>query len=184
MPVTERTYERLALEDPERKWELHRGRLREKPGMTAAHNQLGFDLGVVTAQQLDRREYRVRVDSGRTKRRDESYYIPDVFVVPTRLVIPQLGRMDRLEVYEEPLPFVAEIWSPSTGDYDIDEKLPEYMQRGDQEVWRVHPYDRVVTAWRRQPGGSYHESAVRGGTIQWHALPYVTIALDRLWSLI
>ena len=39
MPVTAATYERLALEDPEGQWELHRGRLREKPGMTFAHNQ-------------------------------------------------------------------------------------------------------------------------------------------------
>ena len=34
-------YERLALAEPDRKWELRDGVLREKPGMTAAHNWLG-----------------------------------------------------------------------------------------------------------------------------------------------
>jgi Uma2 family endonuclease len=183
MPVTERTYELLALEDPERKWELHHGRLREKPAMTASHNQIGMYLSYFLLEQLDWSEYTVRVDSARAKRSDETYYIPDVFVVPTRLVKPLLGRTDALEVYEEPLPFVAEIWSPSTGGYDIHEKLPEYMKRGDHEIWRLHPYDRVLTAWRRQPDGGYSETVFHGGMIQLHALPHVTVNLDRLWAL-
>src|SRR5690349_4177254 len=104
MPVTGRTYQMVALEDPEGKWELHRGRLREKPSMTASHNQTGVDLAFSILQQVDQREYTVRVDSGRAKRADETYYIPDVFVVPTRLVAPQLGRMDLLEIYEAASP--------------------------------------------------------------------------------
>jgi Uma2 family endonuclease len=183
MPVTERTYELVALEDPEGSWELHCGRLREKPGMTASHNQIGIDLALSIMQQADRHEYTVRVDSARTKRSDETYYIPDVFVVPTRLVAPQLGRSDRLEIYEEPLPFVVEVWSPSTGDYDVDAKLPEYMKRGDYEIWRVHPYERTVTAWQRRADGSYDEIIFRGGTVHLHALPEVVIDLDKLWDL-
>ena len=38
-------YQQTALADPDRKWELHDGRLREKPGMTAAHNDLAAHLG-------------------------------------------------------------------------------------------------------------------------------------------
>ena len=72
MPVTELTFERVALEDPEGQWELHRGRLREKPGMTAAHNQVGVDLAFAVMQQLDRNEYTVRIDSARAKRSDET----------------------------------------------------------------------------------------------------------------
>jgi len=182
MPVTERTYQMVALEDPEGQWELHRGRLREKPAMTASHNQAGVDLAFSILQQVDRREYTVRVDSGRVKRADETYYIPDVIVVPTRLVRPQLGRTDLLEVYESPLPFVSEIWSPSTGTYDVDEKLREYMKRGDLEIWRLHPYDRTVIAWQRQADGSYNETVYRGGIVRLHALPEVTIDLDALFG--
>ena len=39
--ISDETYERLALAEPDRKWELRDGVLREKPGMTAAHNWLG-----------------------------------------------------------------------------------------------------------------------------------------------
>jgi hypothetical protein len=38
MAVSQQTYERVALEDPDGRWELHGGRLREKPGMTWAPN--------------------------------------------------------------------------------------------------------------------------------------------------
>ena len=38
--ISGETYERLALAKPDRKWELRDGVLREKPGMTAAHNEL------------------------------------------------------------------------------------------------------------------------------------------------
>ncbi|MEP6871059.1 MAG: hypothetical protein ABI939_04320 [Anaerolineaceae bacterium] len=33
-----------------------------------------------------------------------------------------------------PLPFVAEVWLPSTGEYDVDEKFPQYQRRGDLEI--------------------------------------------------
>jgi Uma2 family endonuclease len=59
-----------------------------------------------------------------------------------------------LEYYEQPLPLVVEVWSPSTGEYDIDSKLPEYQARGDKEIWRLHPYERTVRSWQRQPDGS------------------------------
>jgi len=150
--------------------------------MTAAHNQLGVDLAFAVMQQLDRGEYTVRIDSARAKRGDETYYIPDVFVVPTRLVLPQLGVTDRLEIYDEPLPFIAEIWSPSTGGYDVDAKVPEYMKRGDSEIWRLHPYERTVTAWRRQADGSYTESVYSGGKVRLHAPSEVTVDLDALFA--
>ena len=182
MPVTERTYQMVALEDPEGQWELHRGRLREKPAMTASHNQSCVDLAFSILQQVDRREYTVRVNSGRTKRADETYYIPDVFVVPARLVAPQLGRTDMLEVYEAPLPFVAEAWSQSMGGYDVDQKLPEYVKRGDLEIWRLYPYERSVIAWRRQADGSYTQTVFRGGVVCLYALPNVSIDLDALFT--
>lgn len=182
MPVTERTFELVALEDPEGQWELHRGHLREKRGMTAAHNQLRVDLAFALMQQLDRGEDTVRIDSARAKRSDETYYIPNVFVVPTRLVLPQLDATVRLEIYEEPLPFIAEIWTRSTAGYDVDAKIPEYMKRGDSEIWHVHPYLHTVTAWRRHADGAYTESVFHGGTVRLHALPNVAIDLDSLFA--
>jgi len=84
-------------------------------------------------------------------------------------------------VYTEPLPLVIEVWSPSTGGFDLATKLPEYQARGDKEIWRLHPLQRIITAWRRQADGSYTEEVYTSGTIQPEALAGVTIDLDALW---
>jgi len=175
-------YQRLALAEPDRKWELHDGVLQEKPGMTAAHNDLEVTLGYMLMSQLDRSIFRVRIDAGRVHRPGASYFIPDVFVVPTALVTPLLDRQDLLEVYDDPLPLVVEVWSRSTGDYDVEEKLAVYRQRGDLEIWRIHPYERTLTSWRRQVDGSYEETLYREGIIHPMALPGVTIDLAKLFE--
>ncbi len=74
------------------------------------------------------------------------------------------------------------MWSPSTGSFDVEVKLREYQRRGDFEIWRVHPFERTLTAWRRQPDGSYLESLHRGGTIDPVGLSGVRIDLDALFG--
>ncbi len=180
MPVSERTYQQVVLEDPEGHWELHQGRLREKLSMTFAHNDLMFELGHLLRVQLDRDEYRVRVNAGRLRRQDATYYIPDVAVIPLDLAASFRDRADVLEVYDAPLPLVVEVWSPSTGDYDVDAKLPEYRRRGDTEIWCLHPYERTLTTWRQQPDGSYAEEVFQGGMVRPTSLPNVSIDLDLL----
>jgi Uma2 family endonuclease len=179
MPVSERTFLQIALEEPNQ-WELHCGRLRRKPPMTYEHNDVGWELGGQLRDQLDGRQFRIRVQSGHVRRSPENYYIPDVFVIPIALT-RSIRRTRRLEVYESPLPLVVEIWSPSTGDFDIDQKLPEYRRRGDLEIWRIHPFDHTLIIWRRQPDGTYTESHHSSGKIQLSGLPGVTIDFDALF---
>jgi Uma2 family endonuclease len=183
MSVSETTYRQIALEDPSGHWELHCGRLRQKPDMSFEHNYVTTQLFLALARQLDERVHSVRANMGHVRRTSQNYYIPDVYVVPTDLV--RAGRAERpndLEVYERPLPLVVEVWSPSTGDYDADEKLPEYQRRGDLEIWRIHPYEGTLTAWRRQSDGRYTETLYRGGSVQPVALSGVTIDLDALFA--
>ena len=78
---------------------------------------------------------------------------------------------------------MIEGWSPSTGVYDVTEKIPGYKHRGDREIWRVHPFDRTLTAWRRQPAGVYTESVYRGGLVHAEPLPGARIDLDMLFAL-
>jgi Uma2 family endonuclease len=87
----------------------------------------------------------------------------------------------RLETYDGPMPLVAEVWSPSTANYDVDTKFPEYMQRGDREIWRIHPYEKTLTAWRRQADGSYSESRYEGGVEAVESLPGVAIRIEDLF---
>lgn len=133
------------------------------------------------AVEVDRASYIVRITAGHVRRSSENFYIPDVYVVPAELFRAQRGTR-RLEVYEAPLPLVVEVWSPSTGLYDVDSKLPEYQRRGDLEIWRLHPYERTLTAWRRQPDGTYTETSFAGGAVRPVALPNVVIDLDALFA--
>ncbi len=181
MVVSAKTFEQLALEDSDRHWELHHGRLVEKPSMTWEHNIAARNLAGDLSAQLDRRMYQVSLNVGHVSRPQESYYIPDIYVIP-REMQHRLRQPRRMEAYPDPLPLVIEIWSPSTGAYDVDSKLPEYQQRGDREIWRIHPYDRTLTAWRRQPDGSYTETLFTEGIIEPAVLPGVQIDLASLFD--
>lgn len=181
MPVSEATYRQVAMEDPEGRWELVCGRLRPKPIMTTEHGEVDRKLLRRLILQLDEDEFTVG-DNIRQRVSTGSYYVPDVCVVPRAMVRRLRERPGSFEVYEEPLPLVGEIWSASTGDYDVEEKFPEYKRRGDLEIWRIHPYERTLTAWRRQPDGGYGESVHRGGVFRPAFLPGVAIDLDTLYD--
>jgi Uma2 family endonuclease len=181
MPVSEKTYRQLALEDPSGHWELHCGQLRQKPGMTAQHNNVLTRVFGTLFIQLDAERFQVRGNLGHVRTSDGRYYIPDVFVIPAEEFRRQQSSRE-LEVYRAPLPLVVEIWSPSTGDFDVDSKLPEYQRRGDLEIWRIHPYERTLTRWLRQLDGTYQQSFHVDGVIQPQALPGVAIDLSTLFA--
>ncbi|MEA2527159.1 MAG: putative restriction endonuclease [Thermomicrobiales bacterium] len=181
MPITAQTFEAVALEDTDGNWELHQGRLREKPPMSFGHNESAWELAAQLLQQLGRHEYRVFHNRGHVRAPNGATYVPDIAVVPVTLMIPFRQTPRKFEVYDAPLPFVAEVWSPKTGTYDIDTKFPAYRERGDAEIWRLHPFEQRLTIWRRQPDGNYEESSCRGGTVQLHALPSATIHIDELF---
>ena len=86
----------------------------------------------------------------------------------------------RFNAFAEPLPLVVEVWSPTTGRYDLATKLKGYKERGDLEIWYIHPYERTLTVWRRQPDGSYDEALYEGGIVPVVSLPGVSIDLDAL----
>jgi Uma2 family endonuclease len=181
--ISNAQYERLALDEPDQTWELWDGQLREKPAMTFPHNDASNELGYLLRSQLDRSEFRVRVDSGRVHRPGATYFVPDVFVVPVAYITPTLREGSTLEVYNQPLPLVVEVWSRSTGDYDVTEKLAAYKARGDAEIWFLHPYQRTLTSWVRQPDGTYEERIYREGLVSPVALPGVVIDLGVLFDV-
>ncbi len=182
MLTRQTNYEKLAAVDMENRWEIHEGVPREKPSMSYRHSFAIVYLRHQLLNQLDQADYQVRINLGHVSRGDVTYYIPDIFILPTSMIGPDRDRPDVLEVYGDPLPLIVEVWSPSTGGYDRDVKIPEYMRRGDLEIWRLHPFDRTLTAWRRQPDGTYTESVFHGGTVQPVELPGVTIDLDTLFD--
>jgi Uma2 family endonuclease len=176
-------YPRLALADPDGGWELWAGVPRGKPPMSVAHNWVVRALGRALDRQLDEAAFVVQTNLGRVLWAEGNAFIPDVMVVPIVLARHALAeRPDALESYAEPLPFIAEVWSPSTGGYDIRVKLAAYQERGDAEIWRLHPFDRTLTRWLRQDDGAYLELVHTGGIVELAALPGVAIDLDALFA--
>jgi len=143
-------------------------------------NNVSFYLAAALANQLDRRVYRVNVNGGKTRRSARNYYIPDVVVIPATFQLPFEDDPRAFNAFSEPLPLVVEVWSLSTGAYDFETKLEGYRERGDAEIWFIHPYERTLTAWRRQPDGSYAEETYRGGLVPVTSLPGVLIDFDAL----
>ena len=133
--------------------------------------------------QLDEREFRLSTTHARLRRSTETYYVPDLVVIPAAFEDALLERPGSLDAFLDPLSLVVEVWSPSTGRYDILEKLPDYQARGDLEIWYIHPYERTLTAWRRQSDGTYEETVYRGGIVRPGSLPHVAIDLDALFAL-
>jgi Uma2 family endonuclease len=178
--ISEEAYKQFVLSGVEGSWELHDGRLVEKPGMTFRHGQIPMLLGHFLLSQLDRDAYAV-VSELRVRRSSATVFMPDLMVVPTAY-IEEIRDRPVLAIFSDPLPLVVEVWSQSTGDYDVDAKVPVYQQRGDLEIWRIHPYERTLTSWQRQPDGAYQETIHRGGIVTPVALPSVAIDLDALFD--
>ena len=182
--VSEQAYLRIALEEPDRRWELHDGRLRQKPGMSWEHGGIVAFLSHLLTHQLNRAEFQVRINGAHVRRSADRYYIPDIVVLPTALGREFRGKPGTLPVFRDPLPLVVDGWSATSSDYDHNEKLAEYRARGDDEIWRVHPYERTLMAWRRQPDGSYAESEQGEGIVRPVALPGVAIDLAELFRVV
>jgi Uma2 family endonuclease len=180
--ITEEEYLRLVVAEPDRQLELYDGEVREKPPVSWEHGDVALELAYLLRQQIDRREFRIAINDWRVRPGPGSIYIPDLIVVPTAYGDEYKERPGVLAIFRDPLPLVVEIWSRSTGDYDVNAKIPEYRRRGDQEIWRLHPYERTITAWRRQADGSYIETIYRDGAIQPIALPGVSIDLAALFE--
>ena len=142
--MSEEAYQRFILSGVEGSWELHDGRLVEKPAMTFRHGQIPMLLGHFLLSQLDRAQFQV-VSELRVRRSSATVFVPDLMVVPAAYS-EEIRDRPVLAIFSDPLPLVVEVWSPSTGDYDVDAKLPVYQQRGDLEIWLIHPYERTLTA--------------------------------------
>jgi Uma2 family endonuclease len=181
MSVSEATYRQVALEDPTGRWEWICGFMRRKPFMTTEHEGIVRRLVRQFNSQLDDAEYGVG-GNVRVRRATGSYYVPDMTVLPLAYERRLREHPRTFEVYDDPMPLIVEVWSPSTGDYDVDEKLAEYRRRGDLEVWRIHPYEHTLIAWIRRSDGSYRETLYTSGAVTPSFLPGVTVDFDALFD--
>jgi Uma2 family endonuclease len=183
--ISEQEYRELALNEADRLWELWAGIPREKPWMSMLHDDFAAYLGAALINQLHPRVYRVNINGGKTRLSARNYFIPDVTVIPAAFKRPFQHDPRAFNAFADPLPLVVEIWSRTTGHYDFTTKLQGYYkERGDLEIWFIHPYERTLTTWRMQPDGAYTEAFYQGGNVHVASLPGVSIDLDALFALL
>ena len=118
-------FERFVLSGAEGPWELHDGLLWEKPGMSLEHGVIPVLLGHLLLLQFDRAQFQV-VTGLRVRQSRATVFLRDLIVIPTSRGRAFRNRPGTLAIFSEPLPLIVEVWSPSTGEYDTDAKLPIY----------------------------------------------------------
>lgn len=175
--MTEEAYRAFAASEAGKLVELWDGEPRQKPGMSVEHSGVIGTLGFLLQDQLGWDRYRVRWNIARLRIAPDRYFIPDIAVVPLAAERALRARPGTLDAYDRPLPLVVEVWSPSTGGYDIDEKLAASQRRGHEEIWYLHPYERTLIAWRQQADGSYGRAIYREGFVRPATLAGVEIDL-------
>lgn len=180
--LTEAEYRELALSDSNETWELWDGVPLAKPIMTIWHGNSTSDLGGLLLARLDRGDHRVQFNHARARISSSTFFVPDIVIIPVAYQIPHEDDPHAIDAYADPLPLVVEVWPPSMGGYDVGTKLRGYQERGDEEIWSVDPYEWTLTAWRRQPDGSYDETASTVGTVEPATLPSLAIELDELFA--
>jgi Uma2 family endonuclease len=180
--ITEDAYTKLVFANPDRQLELYDGEVREKPGVSFEHIRVMMLLARQLLPQLDIDIFHVGINDQRVRRMADTIFIPDLVVVPIEYGAEFRGQPGVLAIFRDPALLVVEVWSASTGDYDMKVKLPVYQQRGDHEIWRIHPYEKTLTTWRRQSDGTYDETVFHGAAIiRPVALPGVEIDLEGLF---
>jgi hypothetical protein len=104
--MSDEQYQQFVLAQPDGQWELHDGRLVEKPGVTWEHMDVASQLSYLLQGQLDRSAYRVFIES-RVRRPAATVFMPDVMVVPTAYGEPFRGRPGTLAIFSDPLPLIV-----------------------------------------------------------------------------
>jgi hypothetical protein len=160
--MSEQEYEAFVLSGAEGAWELHDGYLVEKPALSGPRGTVVTGLARQLLPQLDPAAYETRINDGRVRAGVDTILIPDVLIVPTA-DSASFGGGPGLVIHARPVPLVVEVWAPPTEGHDVDARIPRYQQRGDLEIWRIHPTERTLTTWVRQPDGTYQETIYQSG---------------------
>lgn len=81
-----------------------------------------------------------------------------------------------------PAALVVEVWSPEPGACNLRAGLRSYQERGDAEIWFLHPRLRRLTAWRRDVDGTYARANWSSGVVEPVRLPGVVISVEHLFA--
>ncbi|XXX81957.1 Uma2 family endonuclease [Sorangium sp. So ce134] len=80
--------------------------------------------------------------------------------------------------------WICEVLSPSTADYDRDEKMPIYAREGVQHAWLVDPIARTLEVFSLASGRAWTPIAIHRDAARVRVEPFDAIELDLslLWA--
>src|ERR1017187_854741 len=135
--ATSRDYEALPEGAP---YQLDEGELILTPAPTFDHQEIIFEISYQLASYLRQHKIGRAVTSPVDVILDDhNAYQPDVIFIRTeRLHIVKRGR-----VYGAP-DLVMEVLSPSTAEYDLNEKKATFERSGVREYWIVDPSEETL----------------------------------------
>lgn len=173
--VTEEEFYRDATEDSN--WEYLDGRLvMHSPASRWHEDRFSFLLTLLRGY-LDERGGAIVLGSRYPMRLDERWS-PEADLVVVREERRHLLGKTRLE---GPADLVIEIASDSDPGLDVREKLPRYHDAGIEEIWLVNPFEQVVRAEVREPGG-YSTHRLAAGRLTSRVVPGFWIDVGWLWQ--
>jgi Uma2 family endonuclease len=155
--VTEKTFEELTDEDT--KAELLDGVMIVHSPATLRHDHILTFVGGLMAFYADERELGKMSAGGNaiihlaTCRK----FAPDGYFLRTARIPKRITKE-----YEGAPDLMLEILSPTTRDYDLEEKRPAYQKAGVGEIWFVDPENEQVIIDRKRRRG-YVEEIVTAG---------------------
>ncbi len=173
--VTEEEFYRDATEDSD--WEYLDGRLIMYSPASNWHEDCFRFLLTLLSGYLDERGGAV-VRGSRYPMRLDKRWSPEPDLLVVRDERRHLMAKNRLE---GPADLVIEIASDSDPGLDVREKLPRYREAGIEEIWLVNPFDQVVLAEIREPGG-YTAQRFAAGRLTSRVVPRFWIDVGWLWQ--
>ncbi len=161
--LTEAEYEEFVFANPDRKWELVEGQLREKPGLSWEHDDIIVSLAILLQLQLDRAAFASRKSTGRSRHSPGTIFIPDLMVVPTRLGENFAADRETCDL-RQPLPLVVEVWSNRPV---ITTSTRSFLNISDEVIWRSGVSTLTSAPYRleRQLMGPISRPTLSGGTL-------------------
>jgi len=175
--VSAREFE--ALTDEDVKAELFDGVMIVHSPSTLRHEDLqGFLLSAMRLYAEAKGLGKVMGSNALMQLAPERRFAPDVlFVRAKRVPTPLLPEL------EGPADLVVEVLSPSTRQYDLQEKRSAYREGQIPEIWLVDGDQQRVLVDRLDPGrGRYQTRTVRRGLLRSSSLPGFSLKAEWLWQ--
>jgi Uma2 family endonuclease len=144
---------------------------------------LSLELGGIIKQNKSKcRIYHAPFDVRLPKNGEKEDNLIYTVVQPDLCIVCDLAKIDKRGCLGVP-DFIAEIQSPSTAKYDLNEKFNLYESVGVREYWIVFPSDETIQVFILQSDGKYDKGTLyETGKVPVHIFNGIEIDLKEIFD--